>query len=550
MDRKPTYEELEKRIEALEEALARRARAQEAADAQRQEFISIFDSIDEAIYISDPETYEILYVNEATRSTFGFDVVGKKCHRVFQGLDRPCDFCTNTMIFRENLGKPHVWEFQNKLNGRWYRCIDRAIRWPDGRMVRYEMAIDIHDLKEAQKALQAREERYRRMTEAVTDYVFTVRTQNGSPVETIHGSACEPITGYTPEEFKANPYLWIQMVHEDDREAVTEHTAQILSGKEVGPIEHRIIRKDNAVRWVSNTPVPYYDANGTVLSYDGLIRDITQRKEAEEALRDREANYRLLFSAETDAIIVVDAETKKIVEANEAALTLYGYPRDEFLGLEAMALSTEPEVAAAHIEEVAASKAVVASPGPVQRMHRKRDGTSFAVEISSGLYALKDRKMVCAIIRDITERRRIEEALKDSVRELEVRLNERTAELVQVNKRLEQEMTECKTAENGLPAREQYLFQEETRMEMLRFANELALKLMHELRNPLLSIGGFSRRISGMDQPPEKLKEYARIIQQESVRLSQVLDEVLDHLKGAAEETWGNESSGGPLHVE
>jgi hypothetical protein len=55
------------------------------------------------------------------------------------------------MIFGENLGKTHIWEFQNKRTGKWVRCIDRAIRWSDGRTARFEMAIDIHDRKVLRK---------------------------------------------------------------------------------------------------------------------------------------------------------------------------------------------------------------------------------------------------------------------------------------------------------------------------------------------------------------------------------------------------------------
>ncbi len=535
-DKTPSYEELEQRVRELEQEATKRALAEKALDLQRQELISIFDSIDEAVYVCDPESYELLYVNAAGQAIFGPDIVGKKCHRVFQDLERPCEFCTNPMIFGQNLGKVYVWEFKNKVNGRWYRCIDKAIRWPDGRMVRYEMAIDIHDLKQAGERLCERENRYRRMTEAVTDYVYTVRIEGGRPVETIHGSACEAVTGYTAEDFRMYPYLWIHMVYEQDRMAVGEHTAKTLAGVKVEPLEHRVVRKDGVIRWVSNTPVVYFDNDGKVSSYDGLIRDITERKQAEEALRESEANYRLLFTAESDAIIVVDAETTQIVDANDAALAQYGYDRDEFLGLKATALSAEPEKSAAHIEEVALGNYAVGSLRPVQRVHKKKDGAVFPVEIASGGYALKDRKMVCAIIRDITEHKRMEEALRDSVDELETQLNAQTAELVRASERLEREMGERKRAQEGLRESETRLYEEERRMEMLKFANDVALKLMHELRNPLVSIGGFSRRIASTDYPQEKLKEYARIVYEESVKLSEVLDEVLVHLRTAAEQ--------------
>ena len=123
----------------------------------------------------------------------------------------------------------------------------------------------------------------KRVEEAVTDYIFTVRVEDGHPVETVHGPACVAVTGYTPEEFASDPYLWIRMVPEEDRQSVQEQARGVLSRQDVPPIEHRILRKDGVIRWVTNTLVPNYDTQGNLLSYDGLIRDIHERKEAEEA---------------------------------------------------------------------------------------------------------------------------------------------------------------------------------------------------------------------------------------------------------------------------
>lgn len=119
---------------------------------QHQQMLSIFDSIDAPSYVCDPNTYEVLYINKAIRQEFG-DIVGQKCYQVFQGLDSPCPFCTNNIIFSGKAGQPYIWEFQNRKNHRWYHCIDKAIHWPDGRLVRYEMAIDITERKEAEKNL-------------------------------------------------------------------------------------------------------------------------------------------------------------------------------------------------------------------------------------------------------------------------------------------------------------------------------------------------------------------------------------------------------------
>ncbi|MEW6418322.1 MAG: PAS domain S-box protein [Nitrospirota bacterium] len=143
---------------------------------------------------------------------------------------------------------------------------------------------DITILKQAVKVLQESEERYKRLLESVTDYVYTVEIVEGYPVRTSHGPGCKAVTGYTPEEFAADPYLWYQMVYDEDKEAVAKQAERILSGEDVPPLEHRIFHKDGYIRWVKNSTVPRYDDRGNIIAYDGLVSDITERKRLEEQL--------------------------------------------------------------------------------------------------------------------------------------------------------------------------------------------------------------------------------------------------------------------------
>ncbi|TAN42977.1 MAG: PAS domain S-box protein [Nitrospirae bacterium] len=137
------------------------------------------------------------------------------------------------------------------------------------------------ECRQLRQALRESEERYRRITLAVTDYVFTVTVDNGRAVHTEHGPACVAVTGYTAAEFTADPHLWYSMVVEVDREMVLQQARRILGGEDPGPVEHRIRRKEGEIRWVSNTPVLQFDPGGRLISYNGLIRDITARKQAE-----------------------------------------------------------------------------------------------------------------------------------------------------------------------------------------------------------------------------------------------------------------------------
>jgi PAS domain S-box-containing protein len=101
-------------------------------------------------------------------------------------------------------------------------------------------------------------------------------------VETIHSQTSIAVTGYSPEELKADPKLWLDLVHQEDLEIVREQVSRCICGQNCGPVEHRIIRKDGNIRWVRRTLVPSFDSQGKILSYDGLLQDITELKVAEQ----------------------------------------------------------------------------------------------------------------------------------------------------------------------------------------------------------------------------------------------------------------------------
>jgi PAS domain S-box-containing protein len=181
---------------------------------------------------------------------------------------------------------------------------ETEIRFQDGTVHQYEIVIDpifddksritefggiardITGRKETERKLKKSEEQYRRITGAITDYLYTVLVRDGKATETIHNEACIAITGYSAGEFNADPYLWIRMVLPEDREMVSLHFLQILGDADLPPIEHRIVCKDGSIRWISDTTIPKHDENRKLVSYDGVIKDITEQKVAEEKLKN------------------------------------------------------------------------------------------------------------------------------------------------------------------------------------------------------------------------------------------------------------------------
>ncbi len=131
-----------------------RQEAHHRLEEERSQLLSIFDSVDEPIYVIDPATYEVLFVNRAAKNTHGKDPIGGICYRELNGLEEPCSFCTNEII-QVNRGETYRWEHHHSVLGRTFSAHDRIIRWPDGRDVRMELAIDITEQKRTEEQLQA-----------------------------------------------------------------------------------------------------------------------------------------------------------------------------------------------------------------------------------------------------------------------------------------------------------------------------------------------------------------------------------------------------------
>ena len=269
---------------------------------------------------------------------------------------------------------------------------------------------DITDRKRIEKTLLESEARYKRIIDELTDYQYTVRVENGRAVGAVQSPGCVTVTGYTVEEFAADPYLWIEMVIPEDRDRVKEHVQQILQGMDVEPIEHRIVRKDGELRWVVDTTIPFRDISGNLLSYDGVIKDITEHKQAED-------RFRILVEQPIVGVYII--ENGKLSYVNPRLANMLGYDsEDELLGLDPLSLVAEQDrdmVEERMRQRIAGEER---SEGYVFAALRK-DGSMIDLGVSDARVIHHGHYALIGLMRDLSEKRRSEAEIQRYIAKLE-----------------------------------------------------------------------------------------------------------------------------------
>ena len=129
-----------------------RKKVEEECKKDYKQLLSIFDGMEEMIYISDVISYEIIYMNESIKKIFGCSI-GQKCYTIFGKDNFPCVDCHSDEIFGQNIGKTFTYDIKSGKNNRWYSSTIRAIKWPDGRILRYTISLDITEHKNKEERL-------------------------------------------------------------------------------------------------------------------------------------------------------------------------------------------------------------------------------------------------------------------------------------------------------------------------------------------------------------------------------------------------------------
>ena len=215
-------------------------------------------------------------------------------------------------------------------------------------------------------------------------------------------SGAETIYGYKANEVMGRALSSLTLPERVDE--IPNILAQIRRGERIKHFHTMHLCKSGRVIFVSLSISPIIDSRGRLFGAAAIARDITRHLRDEQEIRETEEKYRLLFSAEADAILLFDADAQTLVNANRAATCLYGYSQEELGAFSPNQLCPawrENGLGTVH----GGGEAVCNIP---LTHHTRKDGSTFVAEMSASSFLWRGRRMLVWIVRDITERQRIE----------------------------------------------------------------------------------------------------------------------------------------------
>ncbi len=270
-----------------------------------------------------------------------------------------------------------------------------------GRLLEAESAG--RDGKRGNEALRKSEEQYRELVENIDDVIYAV-DENG--VVTYVSPAIEAFIGYAQSEVLGRRFQ--DFIFEQDMPRIQQSYATLLSGHPSGTGEYRLVNKSGEIRWMRTSSKPIF-VNGSVAGVQGVLADITELKQAEQALRESEKRYRTLFQDTRDAINITTREGH-VLDANQSFLDLFGYSREELAGLNARELYVDP-VDRRRFQEVIERRGSVRD---YEVRLRKKDGTEMDCLVTSTVRRAEDGRTVGyqGFIHDITDRKQVEETIR------------------------------------------------------------------------------------------------------------------------------------------
>jgi PAS domain S-box-containing protein len=390
-------------------------RAEEAVRESEERYRVVFEGASEGILVADLGTRGFLYPNPAICRMLGY-------------TEQELTAMSVSDIHPKDALEGVISEFEAQARGEktlsadipclrkggktMYADISTTVVSLDGRACNVGFFTDVTDRRQAEEALRDSERQYRLLAENATDVIWTMdldlRFTYVSP-------SVAQLLGYDPDDAVS---LSLEDLLEPESLALAMETfsrelaAEGEQGSDPGKthtIELQLMRKDGAKVWTESRIAFVRDQEGRPTGIQGVSRDITARKRAQEVLRESEERYRALFESAAEGILVADNDTRGFLYANPAACRMLGYSEEELTRMGVADLHPEDalEHAMSGFEALARGEKTL-----VANVHcLRKDGRRIYADISSALVSLEGRQCTVGFFTDVTRRKKAEEEM-------------------------------------------------------------------------------------------------------------------------------------------
>ena len=407
--------------------ITQQIRAEEALKASELKFSLAFQSSPYAIVITRQSDGKILEVNPAFEALSGYprqDAVGKTTLELGMWVDVQERERFLTDLRQEGRVDQREYRFCRRDGTAFTGLISARPLDLQGEPVLLGSILDISERQAAEQALRAEadlREQLRQFADTVPGvvYVYRLRSDGSGDCPYISSRVTE-LYGVTPEQAAKDAQFMIDLVHPDDLDAFLASIQDSAHHLSPWHAEFRIRHPYRGIVWIEAMSTPKAETDGSIV-WHGFLFDMSERKETERALRLSQ------FSLQhaSDAVYWIRPDST-IFYVNDAACTMLGYRRDQLtrMGVTDLDADYQGDHWREHFAQLKQEGSI-----RLETTHRACDGYVIPVEVSANYITFEGAEYNCAVVRDITDRKRAEQAILASQRELERRVAERTRDL-------------------------------------------------------------------------------------------------------------------------
>ena len=401
-------------IQGVARDITERKKMEDALRESEEKLRHTLESSPDAIILTDLAG-NVIDCNQAALDMYGFstkeEAVGKAGFQFISAKDYEKAIESMKTILEKGSARNIEYTLLTKDGKEFLVDVSASVIRDASGEPKYIVAItrDITQRKKMEEALRESEEKHRLLFENVNDVVFAY--DHEFTILSVSPSV-EKTLGYKPEELVGRKFQELSLLAPESLETAMDNALHVLEGESISPSVYEFVKKDGTKGFGEITSSPLM-REGKVVGVIAVARDITERKQMEEKIRESEERLRQLIEFAPDAIYMNDSNGL-FLGGNKQAEIMLGYKKEELIGKNMLEAGILPEEYAPKAVELVQKTMDGQKTGPDEMELIRKDGTRIWVEISSMPVKRGDRIEVLGIARDITNRKRIENALRES----------------------------------------------------------------------------------------------------------------------------------------